>query len=132
MVVRQFETDEYRTIFKEVNKLNIKNLIVDVPRENIHNVLRHAQQVDMLSEYHDYIFTTLDLQTVDLEDFQYAGTNISSFCLIERSSNDFKEIIREWQSSVPVTRSSWIEEDPFSSKVTIESDQQNSQKSEEI
>ncbi|XP_015783422.1 glutamate receptor ionotropic, kainate 2 [Tetranychus urticae] len=119
MVVRQFETDEYRTIFKEVNKLNIKNLIVDVPRENIHEVLRHAQQVDMLSEYHDYIFTSLDLQTVDLEDFQYAGTNISSFCLIDRSSTDFKEIIREWQSSVPVTRTNWLEEDPFISRASL-------------
>lgn len=125
MVVRQFETDEYRTIFKEVNKLNIKNLIVDVPRENIHEVLRHAQQVDMLSEYHDYIFTSLDLQTVDLEDFQYAGTNISSFCLIDRSSTDFKEIIREWQSSVPVTRTNWLEEDPFISRVSINTSKQS-------
>lgn len=48
----------------------------------------------MLSEYHNYLFTSLDLQTVDLEDFQYGGTNISAFSLIDSSSQDYTDIIR--------------------------------------
>ncbi|RWS06259.1 glutamate receptor: ionotropic kainate 2-like protein 3, partial [Dinothrombium tinctorium] len=99
IVVRQFDTDEYRRVFKEVGKLGIKNIIVDVSRDHIHLVLKHAQQVDMLSEYHNYFFTTLDLQTVDLEDFQYAGTNISAFSLVDQSSKEYQEIVREWQSN---------------------------------
>ena len=99
IVVRQFETDEYRKIFKEVGKLGIRNIILDVPRDHIHAVLRHAQQVDMLSEYHNYLFTSLDLQTVDLEDFQYGGTNISAFSLIDNSTPEYNEVILDWTSA---------------------------------
>lgn len=98
IVVRQFETDEYRKIFKEIGKIGIRNIILDVPREHIQTVLKHAQQVEMLSEYHNYLFTSLDLQTIDLEDFQYGGTNISGFSLIDSSSVDYADVIREWQS----------------------------------
>lgn len=100
IVVRQFETDEYRKIFKEVGKLGIRNIILDVARDHIYTVLRHAQQVDMLSEYHNYLFTSLDLQTVDLEDFQYGGTNISAFTLIDNSTPDYNEIIKEWSQNL--------------------------------
>lgn len=72
---------------------------MDVPRENIHNVLKHAQQVEMLSEYHDYIFTSLDLHTVDLEEFQYGGTNISSFSIIDQLTEDYQEIMKDWYFS---------------------------------
>ncbi|UXI22280.1 uncharacterized protein NH340_JMT08223 [Sarcoptes scabiei] len=97
IVVRQFPPghNEYRTTFKELHKLAIKNIIVDVPKESVYNVLKHAQQVDMLSDYHNYFFTSLDLHSVDLEEFQYVGANISGFSLINlsskfiRSSNKF-------------------------------------------
>ncbi|KAI1307964.1 Glutamate receptor ionotropic, kainate 2 [Halotydeus destructor] len=109
IVVRQFETDEYRRYFKEIGKLGIRNLIIDVPRDHVQSVLKHAQQVEMLSEYHNYVFTSLDLQTVDLEDFQYGGTNISAFSLIDTNSHEYHEVIKEWQTnpSLPKYAGSW-------------------------
>lgn len=98
IVVRQFE-EEYRKTFKEIGKLGIRNIILDVPREHIHTVLKHAQQVDMLSEYHNYFFTSLDLHTIDLEDFQYGGTNISSFSFVDQSGAEFQTVLHDWQSN---------------------------------
>lgn len=100
IVVRQFPigTGEYRTMFKELHKLSIRNVIVDVPREHIYQVLKHAQQVDMLSDYHNYFFTSLDVHTVDLEEFQYGGTNISGFSLVDTASKDFNAIVTKIQS----------------------------------
>jgi hypothetical protein len=97
IVVRQFVGEDYRKVFKEVGKMQIKNLILDIHRDRIHTALRHAQQVEELSEYHNYLFTSLDLQTVDMEDYQYAGTNISSFCLMDESSPSFLSVINDWQ-----------------------------------
>ena len=97
IVIRQFVSEDYRKVFKEVGKMQIKNLILDVHRDRIHTALRHAQQVEELSEYHNYLFTSLDLQTVDMEDYQYAGTNISSFCLMDESSASFLSVINDWQ-----------------------------------
>ena len=99
IVIRQFETEEYRKVFKEIGKMGISNVILDVGRERMQAVLRHAQQVDMLSEYHNYVFTSLDIATVDLEDFQHSGTNISGFSLIDTSSPDFDEVIRDWNQN---------------------------------
>ena len=79
---------------------------MDVPRENIYTVLKHAQQVEMLSEYHDYIFTSLDLHTVDLEKFQYGGTNISSFSIIDQTTEDFQEIMKDWYFGQPLGQKS--------------------------
>lgn len=100
IVVRQFPigSGEYRTTFKELHKLAIRNVIVDVPRDHIYNVLKHAQQVDMLSDYHNYFFTSLDVHTVDLEEFQYGGTNISGFSLVDTNSRDFNQILDKLQS----------------------------------
>ncbi|CAG2181873.1 unnamed protein product, partial [Oppiella nova] len=81
--------------------MGIRNIIIDVPRENIHKVLKHAQQVDMLSDYHNYFFTSLDVHTVDLEDYQYGGTNISGFNLVDENSKEYLEVIRDWQNSPP-------------------------------
>ncbi|UYV65686.1 hypothetical protein LAZ67_3005088 [Cordylochernes scorpioides] len=55
-----------------------------------------AQQVDMMSEYHNYFLTTLDLDTVDLEDFQYGGTNISSLRLVDTSAASYRNLTRAW------------------------------------
>ena len=97
IVVRQFVGQDYRKVFKEVGKMQIKNLILDVHRDRIHTALKHAQQVEELSEYHNYLFTSLDLQTVDMEDYQYTGTNISAFSLMDESSSSFLTIINDWQ-----------------------------------
>lgn len=99
IVVRQFPagSGEYRTTFKELHKLAIKNIIVDVPQEHIYSVLKHAQQVDMLSDYHNYFFTSLDLHTVDLEEFQYVGANISGFSLVNFNSPEFGQLASKLQ-----------------------------------
>ncbi|UXI16430.1 uncharacterized protein NH340_JMT02373 [Sarcoptes scabiei] len=97
IVVRQFASNEYRTTFKELHKLAIRNIIIDVRHENILTVLRHAQQVDMLSAYHNYFFISLDVHTVDLEEFQYSGLNISGFSLIDFNSKDFMRILSKFQ-----------------------------------
>lgn len=98
-------------MLKELYQLKIKNLIVDVPREKIRQVLSNAISVNMLSEYHDYIFTSLDVQTIDLQDFRYIGANISSFSLIDKQSNDYKEIITFYNSNIPLTDNTWMEND---------------------
>lgn len=97
IVVRQFVGQDYRKVFKEVGKMQIKNLILDINKDRIHTALKHAQQVEELSEYHNYLFSSLDLQTVDMEDYQYTGTNISSFSLMDESSNGFLNVINDWQ-----------------------------------
>ncbi|KAH6927661.1 hypothetical protein HPB50_006366 [Hyalomma asiaticum] len=88
VVVRQFEPGvEYRKVLKDVGKSGIKNIVLDVPIEHVHTALKHAQQVDMMSEYHNYFITSLDAHTVDMEDFQ-TGV-IQSTCPVSNKAFPF-------------------------------------------
>ncbi|KAH9389246.1 hypothetical protein TYRP_008603, partial [Tyrophagus putrescentiae] len=101
IVVRQFPigTGEYHTTFKELHKLQIKNVIIDVPQEHIYEVLKHALQVKMLTDYHNYFFSSLNVHTVDLSDFEYIGANISGFSLVDTQSKEFVQIMAKMQAN---------------------------------
>ncbi|XP_076307933.1 glutamate receptor ionotropic, kainate 2-like isoform X2 [Tachypleus tridentatus] len=71
---------EYRKLLKEIGRAGVQNIIVDVPTENIISFLRH------------------DLHTIDLEEFQYGGTNISGFRLVDDSAREFEDISQVWYS----------------------------------
>ncbi|XP_054154145.1 glutamate receptor ionotropic, kainate 2-like [Oppia nitens] len=88
----------YRDTFWEINKSHSKivNIVLDVKHENLVNVLRHAQQVGMMTEIHSYLITSLDLHTVDLEDFKFGNTKISSFRLVDVISPELQDLMSQW------------------------------------
>ncbi|XP_076317496.1 glutamate receptor ionotropic, kainate 2-like [Tachypleus tridentatus] len=90
---------EYRKLLKQIGKAGIKNIIVDVPTERITDFLKHAKEVDMMSEYYNYFIVSLDLHTIDLEEFQYVGTNISGFQLVDDTASDISESLQGWSSN---------------------------------
>jgi ionotropic glutamate receptor len=93
----------FREILKELYKLNVKNMIIDVPRDQVLTVLSHANDVNMLRVYNSYIFTTLDLHTVDLRRFYYTGTNISAFSIIDSKQLQLHEdILSQWERAPQV------------------------------
>ncbi|XP_054715518.1 glutamate receptor ionotropic, kainate 2-like [Uloborus diversus] len=99
VVVRQFEeNNNYRKTLKDLGKKGIKNFVVDVDTQDVHLLLKHAQEVDMLTEYFNYVITTLDIHTMNLEDFQYIGTNITGFRIVDDEASDFQEIVQDWRS----------------------------------
>ena len=93
----------FREILKELSKLNVKNIIIDVPRDQVLTVLTHAIEVNMLRIYNSYIFTTLDLHTVDLRQFYHTGTNISSFSMIDpKQLQSHEDILKIWAQAPQV------------------------------
>lgn len=93
----------FKEILKELSKLNVKNMIIDVPRDQVLTVLSHANDVNMLRVYNSYIFTTLDLHTVDLKQFYHTGTNISAFSIIDPKQLQLHEdILNQWEHAPQV------------------------------
>ena len=80
----------YRDTFWRI-KNNEMRIVLDVQSQNIHKVLKHAQQVGMMTEHHSYLITSLDLHTVDMEDFKFGRTRITSLRLIDSTSTEFEE-----------------------------------------
>ncbi|XP_023349760.1 glutamate receptor ionotropic, kainate 2 isoform X2 [Eurytemora carolleeae] len=99
IVVRQLRpgpSKDYRPLLKEIKNAGTRKIILDCVADNIQEILRQAQQVGMMTAYHNYIITSLDLHMVEMEDFKYGGTNITAFRLVNPSSELVQGVVREW------------------------------------
>lgn len=73
----------YRQGMQEIKASRIENIIIDCSYEILDVVLMQAQQVGILSDKYKVIVTSLDLQTLDLEPYQYSGVNFTGVRLID-------------------------------------------------
>lgn len=104
----------FKEILKELSKLNVKNMVIDVPKEQVLTVLVHAHEVNMLRVYNSYIFTTLDLHTVDLRQFYHTGTNISAFSIMDSKQFQLHEdILGQWDQASQILRGNYNRDEPF-------------------
>lgn len=86
---------QYRELFWNVKRSGENNIILDIRREHLFDCLKQAQQVGLMTERQSYLITSLDLQTIDLEDFMYGKTRITALQLIDRQSQTFERVVNE-------------------------------------
>ena len=77
-----------RRILREVKQSGEIYIVLDCHVENVVGVLMEAQAVGMMTAYHNYLITNLDLHLVDMEEFKYGGTNITSLRLVDPYRNN--------------------------------------------
>ncbi len=85
VAVRQLDMTKngnYRPILNQVKQFGDKNIVICSSIEKLEEILRQAQQVGLLSDEHQVLITNLDMHTIDLEPFQYSGTNITGLRII--------------------------------------------------
>ncbi|XP_011872397.1 PREDICTED: glutamate receptor ionotropic, kainate 2-like isoform X2 [Vollenhovia emeryi] len=76
----------FRQAMKEVKMSGYRNLIIDCSYDILESVLRQAQQVGIMSESYKVIIASLDLQTLNLEPYQYSGVNLTGLRLVDPES----------------------------------------------
>ncbi|KAG8194662.1 hypothetical protein JTE90_003132 [Oedothorax gibbosus] len=94
------ENVPYRKVFwqvkKDLQKIQEKNqkIVLDIGRKNLYSALKQAQQVGMMTENQQYFITSLDLHTLDLEEFKYGMCNITGFKLVQESNTEYQQLIK--------------------------------------
>ncbi|KAG7201426.1 hypothetical protein KM043_004186 [Ampulex compressa] len=73
----------YRDVMQEIKVSEVENIVIDCSFDILGEVLKQAQQVGILSEKNRVIVTSLDLQTLDLEPYQYSGVNFTGVRLLD-------------------------------------------------
>ncbi|XP_011138744.1 glutamate receptor ionotropic, kainate 2-like isoform X1 [Harpegnathos saltator] len=73
----------YREVMQQIKASELENIIIDCSYDILSEVLRQAQQVGILSDRYRVIVTSLDLQTLDLEPYQYSGVNFTGMRIID-------------------------------------------------
>merc|ERR550532_3389913 len=88
--------NDYRSLLKEVKKMGSRRIVLDCAAERIRDILMQAAQVGMMTAYHNYLITSLDLHMVNLDDFKYGGTNLTAFRLLDPDRDEVKQVVQDW------------------------------------
>lgn len=83
---------EFRTVLKDISRRRFKNIILDLEPEETQQVLKMALQLGMINSTYHYIMTSLDVETMLLDDYKYNRANITAFRLIKTDSQFHKSI----------------------------------------
>ncbi|XP_055710635.1 glutamate receptor ionotropic, kainate 2 isoform X2 [Phlebotomus papatasi] len=97
ITVRQLsDSGDYRPLLKQIKNSAESHIVLDCSTDKIYEVLKQAQQIGMMSDYHSYLITSLDLHMVHLDEFKYGGTNITSFRLVDPEKPIVQDTIDTW------------------------------------
>ncbi|XP_074643782.1 glutamate receptor ionotropic, kainate 2-like [Tubulanus polymorphus] len=98
ITVRKLEAvnGQYKPLLKELKLRGETKIIVDCRVDKIRQVLREALQLEMLTFYYHYLFTTLDMGILDLNDFKDVGANITSYRIIDPQNSLVSDVSSDW------------------------------------
>ena len=84
LVVKQLVKNQngYRDVLKEIFMSESNLIVLDCEKHILEEVLKQCQQVGLISQGYSFFLTSLDGHTVNLDDFKYGGTNITSFRMV--------------------------------------------------
>ncbi|XP_023228292.1 glutamate receptor ionotropic, kainate 1-like [Centruroides sculpturatus] len=74
--------EPYEKLLKEISKNDETNIIVDLPLNELHHFLQVAEKFQLMTEYNNYLITSLDAHIENFSQFKNGLTNISSFRMI--------------------------------------------------
>lgn len=66
MSVRQHKPDQqsYKKLFKDITKRGETNIVLSIPVDKVYETLRQAQEVGMMTDYHNYLIANLVSSTL--------------------------------------------------------------------
>uniref|UniRef100_A0A1B0DHH7 Receptor ligand binding region domain-containing protein n=1 Tax=Phlebotomus papatasi TaxID=29031 RepID=A0A1B0DHH7_PHLPP len=101
ITVRQLDLglqDNYRAVLRRIKVSEEKNIILHCSATILPEVLKQAQQVGIITDQHQFIITSPDLHTLDLEPYQYSGTNITGIRLIDPEDPRLVQVTDLWKN----------------------------------
>ncbi|XP_077488765.1 glutamate receptor ionotropic, kainate 2-like isoform X2 [Amblyomma americanum] len=87
----------FMKIMKDIGVTKQYNIILDIKTESLPALLREAREVNMMTYYHNYIITSLDLHTLDLAEFSDLQANITAFRLVDPERQEVMHVVRDFK-----------------------------------
>ncbi|XP_072144874.1 glutamate receptor ionotropic, kainate 2-like [Dermacentor andersoni] len=88
-----------KTLLKRVDLAKEFNIVLDVPTERVYEFLEAASEIGMMTEYYNYIITSLDTHTLDMTRFQEALANVSALRLVDLDKEETRKLLHDWTNS---------------------------------
>ena len=84
---------EYRAVLRDIGTRRYKNIIVDLEPSQAQIVLKMALQLGMINSTYHYVLTTMDIETINLDDFKYNRANITGMRLVKTDSPFYQTML---------------------------------------
>ncbi|XP_031634001.1 glutamate receptor ionotropic, kainate 2-like isoform X2 [Contarinia nasturtii] len=85
------DTKNYRSVLRDVKLSGDFRIIIECSIENLGEILKQAQQIGLMVDKYHFIITNLDASSIDLEDYQYSGANVTILRMVDTSSDPVAE-----------------------------------------
>jgi ionotropic glutamate receptor len=84
---------EYRAVLRDIGTRRYKNIILDLEPREAQIVLKMALQLGMINSTYHYVLTTLDIETIELDDFKYNRANITGLRLTKTETPFYRSVV---------------------------------------
>jgi ionotropic kainate glutamate receptor 2 len=84
---------EYRAVLRDIGTRRYKNIILDLEPREAQIVLKMALQLGMINSTYHYVLTTLDIETIELDDFKYNRANITGLRLTKTETTFYRQVV---------------------------------------
>ena len=71
-------SEDYRPLLKEIKKSEETRIVLDCDFEKINTILYQANQLELLTDYHNYLITSIDLDKLNFEEYAHTVRSSSS------------------------------------------------------
>ncbi|XP_030751235.1 glutamate receptor ionotropic, kainate 2-like [Sitophilus oryzae] len=102
ILIKQFiPGDDQRSLLKEVKKSGIRRIILDCSSEKILDILRQAQEVQLIPDISTSFFLiSLDAHTIDYGNYLKCS-NMTSIRLFDPYNSRFQQVVSEYYPTTP-------------------------------
>lgn len=83
LVANSSQTQNFRPVLKAVRLSDVRHIMLECSADTLSEVLKQAMQVGLLTDQHQFIITTLDMHTIDLEPYKHSGVNLTGVRLVD-------------------------------------------------
>ncbi|XP_067946370.1 glutamate receptor ionotropic, kainate 2-like [Watersipora subatra] len=98
--VLYWEINDIEKTLKELRtNVNYKHIIVDIQTDQIAYFLDVAARMGILTSYHHYMFTSLDLAAINIGGYTLGGVNITGYSLVNTTGRLPQNLRRQWVES---------------------------------
>eukprot|EP00090_Calanus_glacialis_P018188 TRINITY_DN28216_c0_g1_i1.p1 TRINITY_DN28216_c0_g1~~TRINITY_DN28216_c0_g1_i1.p1 ORF type:complete len:919 (-),score=157.38 TRINITY_DN28216_c0_g1_i1:468-3224(-) len=90
------DTIDYRPLLKEIKKSEETKIVLDCDYEKIALILHQANEIELLTDYHNYLITNIDVDKVNVEAYTHQNVNITGFRIVDPDTQLVRKYLKKY------------------------------------
>jgi len=92
-------TTDYRPLLKEIKISTETHIVLDCEYNKIEIILKQADKLGLLTPYHNYLVTSLDLDKLDLNPYALHDFNITGYRIVDPDSHAAQQYLKKFPNN---------------------------------